>query len=111
MLSLSNLLFCSAEIFQWEECIFTCPKLNKALIPPSNSLDELEYFRQLSIEYLNFPDSPYGAIWMSVTDAAEEGVWRDHYTGLEASQNVLEKEIGGLQENTDNNCGIFAGIS
>ena len=46
-----------------------------------------------------------------MTDAAEEGVWRDHYTGLEASQNVLEKEIGGLQENTDNNCGIFAGIS
>ena len=102
-----NLLVCSAEIFQWEECIFTCPKLNKALIPPSNSLEELEHFRQLSNKFMNFPDSPYGAIWMSLTDAVEEGVWRDHYTGLEASKNVLETEVGGLK-NTPHNCGFIS---
>ena len=106
-----NLLVCSAEIFQWEECIFTCPKLNKALIPPSNSLEELEHFRQLSNKFMNFPGSPYGAIWMSLTDAVEEGVWRDHYTGQEASQNLLDTEVGGLKENTDNNCGLLAQIS
>ena len=105
------MLVCSAEIFQWEECIFTCPKLNKALIPPSNSLEELEHFRQLSNKFMNFPGSPYGAIWMSLTDAVEEGVWRDHYTGQEASQNLLDTEVGGLKENTDNNCGLLAQIS
>ena len=86
--------------------MFTCPKLNKALTPSSNSLVELEEFRQLSNKFLNFPGSPYGSIWMSLTDAVEEGVWRDHYTGLESSQNVLMTEIGGLKENTDYNCGI-----
>ena len=56
---------------------------------------------------MNFPGSPYGAIWMSLTDAVEEGVWRDHYTGQEVSQNVLEAEVGGL-ENTNQNCGIVS---
>ena len=60
---------------------------------------------------MNFPGSPYGAIWMSLTDAVEEGVWRDHYTGQEASQNLLDTEVGGLKENTDNNCGLLAQIS
>ena len=91
--------------------MFTCPKLNKALTPPSNSLEELEHFRQLSNKFMNFPGSPYGAIWMSLTDAVEEGVWRDHYTGQEASQNLLDTEVGGLKENTDNNCGLLAQIS
>ena len=86
----------------------TCPKLNKARAPPSNTLQELEKTLQLGNKFLNFPGSPYGAIWMSVTDAVEEGVWRDHYTGQKASQNVLETEVGGLTENTDQNCGIFA---
>ena len=88
--------------------MFTCPKLNKALTPPSNTLEELEYFRQLSNKFLNFPGSPYGSIWMSVTDAVEEGVWRDHYTGEKASQNVLETVVGGLKENTDRNCGLVS---
>ena len=87
--------------------MFTCPKLNKALTPSSNSLVELEDFRQLSNKFMNFPGSPYGAIWMSLTDAVEEGVWRDHYTGQEVSQNVLEAEVGGL-ENTNQNCGIVS---
>ena len=91
--------------------MFTCPKLNKALTPPSNSLDELEHLHQLSDKFTNFPGSPYGAIWMSLTDAVEEGVWRDHYTGQEASQNLLDTEVGGLKENTDNNCGLLAQIS
>ena len=86
----------------------TCLKLNKALTPPSNTLEELEYFRQLSNKLLNFPGSPYGSIWMSVTDAVEEGVWRDHYTGEKASQNVLETVVGGLKENTDRNCGLVS---
>ena len=84
--------------------MFTCPKLNKALTPPSNSL---EHLHQLSDKFTNFPGSPYGAIWMSLTDAVEEGVWRDHYTGQEVSQNVLEAEVGGL-ENTNQNCGIVS---
>ena len=86
--------------------MLTCPKLNNALAPPSKTLEELENIRQLSDKFINFPGSPFGSIWMSVTDAVEEGVWRDHYTGLEASQNVLETEVGGLKENTDYNCGI-----
>ena len=87
--------------------MFTCPKLNKALTPPSNSLEELEDFLQLANKFMNFPGSSgSGCLWMSLTDAVEEGVWRDHYTGLEASQNVLETEVGGLKENTDYNCGI-----
>ena len=86
----------------------TCLKLNKALTPPSNTLEELEYFRQLSNKLLNFPGSPYGSIWMSLTDAEEEGVWIDHYTGLKVSQEVLETEVGGLKENTEQNCGIVS---
>ena len=101
-------MFCSAEIFQWEECMLTCPKLNQARAPPSNSLQELEEIHKRSNKFVNFPDSPYGAIWMSVTDAVEEGVWRDHYTGEEASQDVLETEVGGLKQSTTQNCGIVS---
>ena len=88
--------------------MFTCPKLNKALTPSSNSLVELEGFRQLSNKFINFPGSPYGSIWMSLTDAVEEGVWRDHYTGQEADREVLETEVRGLKENTDQNCGLVS---
>ena len=70
-------------------------------------MEELEYFRGLANKFLNFSGSPYGSVWLSLTDTLEEGVWRDHYTGEEVSQDVLETEIGGIQENTDElNCGI-----
>ena len=88
--------------------MFTCPKLNKALTPPSNSMEEVEDFNQLANQFMNFPGSPYGCLWMSLTDAVEEGVWRDHYTGLEASKDVLETEVGGLKESSDYNCGIVS---
>ena len=88
--------------------MFTCPKLNQALAPSSSNLGDLEEIHQLSNKFVNFPGSPYGAIWMSVTDAEQEGVWRDHYTGQEASQALLEREKGGLKENTDQNCGIVS---
>ena len=101
-----DLCILSVEIFQWEECMVTCPKLNKAQTPPSNTLEDLKKIHKMSNKFTNFSGSRYGAIWMSVTDAVEEGVWRDHYTGLESSQNVLMTEIGGLKENTDYNCGI-----
>ena len=100
--------FLSTELFQWEECMVTCPKLNKAQTPPSNTLEELEVLRQLSNKFQNFSGIPSASLWMSVTDAAEEGVWRDHYTGKEASQNVLEREVGGLKKNTDQNCGLVS---
>ena len=89
--------------------MFTCPKLNKAQIPPSNSLEELVDFRQWSNKFVNIPGRPAttGAIWTSLTDAVEEGVWRDHYTGQEASRDVLETEVGGLKE-SDQNCGIVS---
>ena len=86
----------------------TCPKLNQALVPPSNTLEELEEIHKLSNKFVNFPGSQYGSIWMSVTDAVEEGVWRDHYTGEEVSQDVLETEVGGLKQNTIQNCGIVS---
>ena len=88
--------------------MITCPKLNKAQAPASNSVVELEEFHKLANKFLDFPGSPYGAIWMSVTDAVEEGIWRDHYTGEKASQNVLETVVGGLKENTDRNCGLVS---
>ena len=86
----------------------TCPKLNKAQGPLSNTLKDLEEIHKLSNKFVNFPGSPYGSIWMSVTDAVEEGVWRDHYTGEEASQDVLVTEVGGLKQSTTQNCGIVA---
>ena len=86
----------------------TCPKLNQARAPSSSTLEDLEEIHQLSNKFVNFPGSPYGSIWMSVTDAEEEGVWRDHYTGLEASQDLLEAEVKGLQENPVQNCGIVS---
>ena len=86
----------------------TCPKLNQALVPPSNTLEELEEIHKLSNKFVNFPGSQYGSIWMSVTDSEEEGVWRDYYTGEEASQDVLETEVGGLKQSTVQNCGIVA---
>ena len=86
----------------------TCPKLNQAQAPSSSTLEDLEEIHHLSNKFVNFPGSPYGAIWMSVTDAKEEGVWRDHYTGLEASQDLLEAEVGGLKENPVQNCGIVS---
>ena len=84
--------------------MFTCLKLNKAQTPPANSVEELEDFRQLAKRFL----LKAGAFWMSMTDAVEEGVWRDHYTGQKISQNVLETELGGLKENTEQNCGIVS---
>ena len=86
--------------------MITCPKLNKAQAPASNSVVELEEFHKLANKFLDFPGSPYGSIWMSATDVVEEGIWRDHYTGLEAGRDVLEAEVGGLRENTDLNCGL-----
>ena len=88
--------------------MFTCPKLNKALTPPSNSMEEVEDFNQLANQFMNFPGSPYGCLWMSLTDAVEEGVWRDHYTGQEADRVVLETEVGGLKESSKHNCGIVS---
>ena len=88
--------------------MFTCPKLSQALAPSSSTLEDLEKIHQLSNYFVDFPGSPYGAIWMSVTDTVEEGVWRDHYTGQEASQALLETAVGGLKENTDQNCGIVS---
>ena len=43
----------------------------------------------MSNKFTNFPGSPYGPKWMSLTDAVEEGVWRDYYTGQEAAKEVL----------------------
>ena len=86
--------------------MFTCPKLSQA--PSSSTLEDLEKIHQLSNYFVDFPGSPYGAIWMSVTDTVVEGVWRDHYTGQEASQDLLETAVGGLKENTDQNCGIVS---
>ena len=86
----------------------TCAKLNMARAPPSNTLEELEEFRQLSNRFTNFPGSPYGSLHMSMTDIEEEGVWRDHYTGQEASKEVREMEIGGLKDNTGQSCGIVS---
>ena len=88
--------------------MFTCPKLNKARAPPSNSVEEVEEVHKLANMFTNFPGSPYGSIWMSVTDVVEEGVWRDHYTGQKISQNVLETAVGGLKENTEQNCGLVS---
>ena len=88
--------------------MFTCPKLNHALTPPSNTLQQLEQIRKLSNKFTDFPGSPYGSIWMSMTDVEEEGVWRDYYTGQEASQDMLETEVGGLKENNYQNCGIVS---
>ena len=85
----------------------TCPKLNKAQTPPSNTLEDLKKIHKMSHKFTNFPGSRYGAMWMSLTDAVEEGVWRDHYTGQEASRDVLETEVGGLKE-SDQNCGIVS---
>ena len=88
--------------------MFTCPKLNQARAPASSTLDDMEEIHQLSNKFVNFPGSPYGAIWMSVTDAEKEGVWRDHYTGQQPSQNLLATEVGGLKENTNQNCGLVS---
>ena len=85
----------------------TCAQLNMARAPPSNTLEVLEEFRQHSNKFTNFPGSTYGAIWMAMTDTEEEGVWRDHYTGRVASRDVLQTEIGGLREDTAQNCGII----
>ena len=86
----------------------TCPKLNQARAPPSNTLEELEELHKLSDKFTNFPGSLYGSMWMSVSDTEEEGVWKDYYTGEEAEQDVLKIQDGGLKENTLQNCGIVA---
>ena len=88
--------------------MFTCPKLNQARAPLSNTVQEMQEFLKLSNKFVNFPGSQYGSIWMSVTDAMEEGVWRDHYTGVETNQDVLKTEVGGLKENTAQNCGVLS---
>ena len=82
--------------------------MNKAVTPPSNSLEELEDFRQLADKFINLPGAPSGTLWMSLTDAEEEGVWIDHYTGMEVNQEVLETVVGGLKENTEQNCGLVS---
>ena len=66
-------------------------------------MEELEETRGLADKFINFPGSPYGSIWMSLTDAVEEGVWRDQYTGQEVSQEVLGAAVGELD---GGNCGI-----
>ena len=66
-------------------------------------MEELETVRGLANKFINFPGSPYGSVWLSLTDTLEEGGWRDQYTGQEVSQDVLETEVVGLKENTDQN--------
>ena len=90
------------------ECMDTCEKLSQARTPPSTTEDQLEEMRELHIKFTKFPGSPYGAIWLSMTDAEEEGVWRDHYTGQEVSREVEELEVGGLKDNTEVNCGFVS---
>ena len=85
-----------------------CPKLKQARSISSSTLEDLEEMHKLSNRFVNFPGTPYGAMWMSATDAVVEGVWRDHYTGQETSQDVLQTEVGGLKENTAQNCGIVS---
>ena len=89
--------------------MFTCFKLNKAQTPPANSVEELEDFRQLAIKKKGWLAAlSSSGFWMSMTDAVEEGVWRDHYTGQKINQNVLDTEIGGLKENNEQNCGLVS---
>ena len=71
-------------------------------------MEELEYFRGLAIKFLYFPGTPYGSVWLSLTDTVEEGVWRDFYTGQKINQNVLETEVGGLKDSTEQNCGLVS---
>ena len=86
----------------------TCPKLNNARAPSSNTLEELEEVQNLSRRFGDYPGSPADGVWMSMTDSVEEGVWRDYYTRQEVSQSVLTTEIGGLKENSLHNCGIVS---
>ena len=86
--------------------MLTCPKLNKARAPSSSNLQELEELRQLQTRFCIFPGSPYGALWMTITDAEEEGEWRDYYSGQEVSQEVLGAAQGGLDGGSSQNCGF-----
>ena len=90
------------------ECMNTCDKLNQARTPPSTTEQQLQEMRRLAIKFMQFPGTPYGSIWMSMSDAEEEGVWRDHYTGQEVRREVREVEVGGLKDNTGQNCGIVS---
>ena len=85
------------------DCMNTCDKLNQARPPPSTTEQQLQEMRRLAIKFMQFPGTPYGSIWMSMTDGEEEGVWRDHYTGQEASKEVREVEIGGLSDKLSGN--------
>ena len=86
----------------------TCSKLNKARAPASTNLQELAELRQQQIKFCKFPGSPYGAIWLAITDAEDEGQWRDYYTGQEVSQELLEVAVGGLDGGRSQNCGIVS---
>ena len=63
-----------------EECMLTCPKLDRARVPASNTMEELQEVLRLNEKFLNIPGINYGFIWLAITDKEEEGVWRDYYT-------------------------------
>ena len=86
----------------------TCSKLNRAEAPPSSNLKELEEARQLHVKFCKIPNITYGAVWLAITDAEEEGEWRDYYSGQQVSQEVLEEAGGGLEGGRTQNCGIVS---
>ena len=91
-----------------EECMHTCSKLNRARAPPSSNLKELEEARQLHVKFCKIPNITYGAVWLAITDAEEEGEWRDYYSGQQVSQEVLGEAGGGLEGGSTHNCGIVS---
>ena len=90
----------------------TCSKLNKARAPASSNLQELEEARQLHVKFCKIPGIMYGSLWVAITDAEQEGEWRDYYSGQEVSQEVLEEAAGGMESletgGRNQNCGIVS---
>ena len=66
--------------------MLTCPKLDRARVPSSNTMEELQEVLRLNEKFLNIPGINYGFIWLAITDKEEEGVWRDYYTRQALSQ-------------------------
>ena len=85
----------------------TCSMLNKARAPPASSMQELEAAQGLHLQFCNIPGIPYGSVWLAITDAEQEGEWRDYYNGQEVSQEV-RGEIIGFGGEREQNCGIVS---
>ena len=60
----------------------------------------------MHVKFCTVPGMFYGAFWLAISDAEQEGDWRDYYSGQQVHQDMMGAALGGLDGGSRENCGI-----